>query len=80
MIRRIWAIVSEKDFYAFQKRARDEDLDMGEALAAIVHAYATDAPIRLKPFKDHAKKLRDTVDYVKEHRLHEVDASLTGGK
>jgi hypothetical protein len=80
MIRRIWAIVSDKDFYAFQKRARDEGLDMGEALAAIVHCYATDAPIRLKPFKDHASKLREGADYIKEHRLEEVDRTLVGGK
>lgn len=51
MLKRIWAIVSDKDFYAFRSRATSEGLDMGEALAAIVHAYATDAPITLRPFK-----------------------------
>lgn len=80
MLKRIWAIVSDKDFYAFRSRATSEGLDMGEALAAIVHAYATDAPITLRPFKHVAQKLREGADYVGERRLHEVDATLTGGK
>ncbi len=81
MLKRIWSIISDKDFYAFRERAKSEGLDMGEALAAIVHCYATGAPITLKPFKHVAEKLRsEGVDYVRDHRLHDVDASLTGGK
>jgi len=80
MIKRIWAIVSEKDFYAFQARARNEGLDMGEGLAAVVHAFATDAPIKLKAHKDHVQKLREGVDYVRVLRLSEGDKTLTGGK
>jgi len=80
VIKRVWAIVSDRDFYLFRGRARDEGLDMGEALAAIVHAYATDAPITLKPFKHTKEKLREGADYLKAHQLHDVDPSLTGGK
>lgn len=40
MLKRIFAVVSEKDFYAFQKRARKEGLDMGQAFASLTHSYA----------------------------------------
>lgn len=80
MLKRVWSIISDKDFYAFRERARQEGLDMGEALAAIVHCYATGAPITLKPFKHVSEKLREGVDYIGEKRLREVDPALTGGK
>lgn len=39
--RRIFAVVSEKDFYAFQRRARHEGLNMGQALCSLTHGYAS---------------------------------------
>ena len=39
MIRRIYAIVGEADFYKFLTRAKEEKFSMGEALAALVKAY-----------------------------------------
>lgn len=51
MLKKIFAIVSEKDFYDFRRRCYTEDMKMGEALAAIVHAYAKGARIDLKKFK-----------------------------
>lgn len=78
MIRRIWAIVSEKDFYAFRDRAYKEGLRMGPALAALTHLYAEGAKIDLPAHSDHYAHITKGVDYVKEHRLNEVDKSLIG--
>ena len=78
MIRRIWAIVGEKDFYAFRERARKEGLKMGPALAALVHLYAKGAKIDLLKYKDHYDHITEGVDYIKEHRLEEVDKNLVG--
>jgi len=48
MPRRIFAVVSDEDFYAFRKRAEDEcrgltgksESAMGKALAALAHGFA----------------------------------------
>lgn len=40
MPKRIYAVVSDRDFYNFQEAARKENLRMGPALTALVHAYA----------------------------------------
>lgn len=51
MIRKIFALVSEEDFYAFRRRCYKEGIDkMGEGLAALVHAYAKGAEIDLPKF------------------------------
>jgi len=64
MIRRIWAVVSARDFYAFQHKAKEEGLDMGPALAALAHMYANDASLSLTPYKSIFKKL--TEEHLKE--------------
>lgn len=51
MIKKIYAIVPEKDFYDFRRRCYTEGLKMGDALTAIVHAYAKGARIDLRRFK-----------------------------
>lgn len=81
VIRRIWAIVNEKDFYAFQTRARKEGLTMGSALAGLAHAYARGAKIDLSKAKENYEKVHKRsggVDYIKERRLADVDKSLIG--
>jgi len=80
MIRRIWAIVSEVDFYAFRDRARKSNLKMGPALAALVHLYAKGADFDLTAHKGYYDHVIAGVDYVKEHRLDEVDKALVGEK
>ena len=67
MLKRIFATVSDKDFYQFLERAQKEGMDLGEALAAIAHCYATGASFNLKPFKKHLETLNKEVDYVKAH-------------
>lgn len=80
MIRRIWAIVSEVEFFAVQKRAKDDGLTMGSALAGLAHLYARGARLDLSECKEHYKRLVTGVDYIKEHRLSEVNEDLVGGK
>ena len=56
MIKRIFANVSERVFYAFKGRAAAENLSLEEAFRAIVTAYAEGADLRmLKKPKEHAK-------------------------
>jgi len=78
MIRRIWAIVSEKDFYAFRERARKEGLQMGPARAALGPLYAKGSKVNLLEHKNHYDHITEGVDYIKEHRLEEVDKNLVG--
>ena len=80
MIRRIWAIVSEADFYAFRDRARKSNLEMGPALAALVHLYAKGGDFDLAEHRNYYSQIVTGVDYVKEHRLDEVDKGLVGEK
>ena len=51
MIKKIYAVLSEKDFFDFRRRCYAEGMKMGEALTSIVHAYAKGAQINLKNFK-----------------------------
>jgi hypothetical protein len=62
MLKRIFAVVSEKEFYAFQLKAKTESLTMGQALAALVHAYVLDPKITLKQFKEHFDMLHAEED------------------
>jgi hypothetical protein len=62
MLKRIWAIISETDFYKFQKRARNENMDMGQALAALVHAYSNGCEKPSAQAKHHA----DHFNYLNE--------------
>lgn len=61
MLKRIWAVVSDPDFYAFQQRAKREGLDMGQALASIVHAYAKGDNMHTCDVKAY----KDRLDYLK---------------
>jgi hypothetical protein len=78
VIRRIWAIISERDFYAFQTRARKDGVSMGSALAAVARAYARGADFDMTKAKSNYEKMHTGVDYIKEHRLADVDKSLVG--
>ena len=61
MLKRIWAVVSDADFYSFQQRAKKEGMDMGQALASIVHIYAIGHDVKT----EHADKYKDHLDYLK---------------
>jgi len=64
MIKKIYAIVPEKDFFDFRRRCYTENMQMGEALASIVHAYAKGAKIDLKKFKIKNHHAPTGVNYV----------------
>jgi hypothetical protein len=68
--RKIWAHVSEADWYRFCDRVRKEGggADMGEALALLVHLYANGATLSVPTplVKELAEKRSAGVDYVKE--------------
>ena len=61
MLKRIWAVVSDSDFYAFQQRAKQEGMDMGQAFAAVTHTYAIGHDVGGGEVKKHA----DHLDYLK---------------
>lgn len=72
MIKKIFAIVTDQDFYSFRKHAYDEDLKIGEAFSALVHAYAIK---EIKSIKHHRqerveeeKNTSNNVNYVKDHQ------------
>lgn len=56
-MRRVFAVTTEEDFYACIDKGRDEDLDLGQILAILVHLYAT-TDITLTEYKDFAMSLR----------------------
>lgn len=62
MLKRIWAVVSDNDFYALQQRAKQNGMDMGQALAAIVHTYAIGEDVTVNSVHTHKGHL----DYLKE--------------
>ena len=61
MLKRIWAVVSDSDFYAFQQRAKQDGMDMGRALAAVTHTYAIGHEVTITNVKKHHGHL----DYIK---------------
>lgn len=75
MLKRIWAIVNEADFYACQQRAKSEDMALGQALAALVHAYAIGDKVSVTKVKEH----KEYFNYIKSHDdviLHLSDIEL----
>lgn len=40
MFKKIFAVVTEKDFYNFRDRSRAEGMNIDEAFRALVHAYS----------------------------------------
>ena len=61
MLKRIWAVISEEDFYAFQQRAKKAGMDMGQAFAAITHIYAIGHDVTVTNVNNH----KDQLDYIK---------------
>jgi len=51
MIRKIYAIVSEQDFFDFRRRCQQEGTTMGDALSGLARAYAKGARIEVRKFK-----------------------------
>ncbi len=47
MIKKIFAIVSENDFYKFRAKCDRENYTMGEAMTTIVHHFANGRSISL---------------------------------
>lgn len=67
LLKKIFATVSEKDFYNFRDRAKAEGMSIDEAFKSIVHAYATGASIEChnnKELKDFSPKHNQGVDYI----------------
>ena len=63
MLKKIWAVVSEKEFYAFQDRAKAEGVGIGDALVALVRVYTQGGVIVLPKENKHHKSTG--VDYTK---------------
>ena len=67
MIKKIYAVVSDKDFYLFRKKAYAQQLTFGEALAALAVAFGK-GEIELKKFSIQSKKLKEDNPYLKDHK------------
>lgn len=69
MFKKIFAIVSERDFVDFRRRAYTEEMKIGEVLSALCHAYARGANIEVKKFKQKVHNKSTGVDYVHQENL-----------
>lgn len=74
MLKRIFAVVSDADFYACQQRARNEGMDLGECFAALVHAYAKGDKMDVKRYHSrfHDLHAQDDAENPQHKRLSEV--------
>lgn len=71
MIKKIFAVVSEKDFYRFRKKAYSQNFTFGEALTALAVGYAN-GNVVLKDGHDskpHKKKPKN--QYLEDHKQKE---------
>lgn len=77
---RVWAILTAKDFFAFRERARADGLSMGAALAHVAHCYARGDALNMSGAREVYERAQADrcVDYIKEHRLREIDKTLVG--
>jgi hypothetical protein len=66
LVKRIFAVVSDDDFYGFLNRSKAEGLSMAEAFAALTHMYAT------------GKLKEDLHDF--KNRYHEIKTAEDGHK
>lgn len=73
MLKRIYAIIGDKDFYAFQQAARNEDLNMGQALAALVHAYAVGEIAGAKKHKHLLSQLQEEETKFSVTKLKDIE-------
>ena len=75
MIKKIFAIVTDQDFYKFRRHAYDEELRIGEAFSALVHAYAIGEIKSIKHHKQERlqeeKDASNNVNYVEDHKKDE---------
>lgn len=60
MLKRVYAIVSDKDFYACLKRAEDDGLHLGQLLAGLVQSYAHNMPFNAKKYAAKFNELQHT--------------------
>jgi len=66
MIKRIYAIVSDKEFYAFRRAAYAQDMTFGEALTKLVVSFGKgEIPIMQQK---ESKKKTVTNTYLKDHK------------
>lgn len=66
MLRRIYAVVGEKDFTNFRDRAKAEGLKIDEAFVALVKLYAQGGEINAPFIKKKNHHEPTGVDYLKE--------------
>ena len=74
MIKRIYAIVSDKTFYKFKQRAYSLGFNFGEALTALANGFA-DGKINLS---NNPKKIKKEIDnkYLIDHAEIEKKESI----
>lgn len=66
MLKRIFAVVSEKDFYAIQRRVKVEGINLGQAFAALVHTYAIGQGPALEPYEAQDENSRPRLSDVEQ--------------
>ena len=61
MLKRVFAVITAADFYKFLQRSKIDGFDnIGQALAALVHAYAKGEINSLANYKDHYGLINDS--------------------
>ena len=70
-VKRIFAVISEQEFYECIAKGRRENLDLGEVLAILVHLYV-DTGMKIGGYKDFAQEVREK-DRPPYMRLKDVD-------
>jgi hypothetical protein len=80
MIRRVFAVVTDKDFFEFRKHAYAENLRMGDAFSALVHMYAHGYIESVKKYKQprviddgRGDKKTNNAPYIKDHGKNKPD-------
>ncbi len=73
MLKRVFAILSGRDFCAFLRRAREDGLSMGEALAVQAHLYASGESPSLRGHGEYLRKIKSEDDSQSKKKLGEVE-------
>lgn len=81
MFKKIFATISDKDFYRFKDRAREEGLNLGEAFSSIAILYSKGAKFVI--MKGEEKKLKKALienTYMKDHNMEEENGKTDNAK
>ena len=80
MIKRIYAVVTDKEFYLFRKAAYTEDMPIGEAITRLVIAFGK-GEVKLPGKRKREKKKAQVNQYMADHEksaMKNMDVAYPG--